>query len=237
MVLTGVLVPLHWTLTYRLPFAGTLFMNSLLIVMGGLFGILLVVRKPPHASFYVTGLKVCLVFIILHGLADGGLELYYQSVLPTWDVRRYDALRENFWQYDLDAIDHFPPHVPANAERVFFFGLPRVAQRSPIMQLRYATDTETLAALKDSFASQQTSPVIGDPRPILYAGEQTPIPMPPDFTLYYLPKTHNASKPSVTFTQQRGVAISDKRGEIIYWAQETQRQTRRVKHGMPTYDR
>jgi hypothetical protein len=237
MVIGALLVAFHWTTTYNLPIAGTLLLNCLPILLGLLFGILMVVRRPPHAGFYVTALKVCMGFTFLYGLSTSGLELYYSSVLPTRDVRLYESRYGSLWKYDLAAVDHFPAKIPANASRVLFFALPRVGQRSPIMQLRYIVDANTLASLASTFSRQQVTPGKGDTLPLLIAGEATPIPMPADFTLYYLPKTHSAAKPGVTYTQQRGVAISTTRSEVIFWAQELQKQTKRVQRGLPTYDR
>lgn len=237
MVIGALLVAFHWTTTYSLPIAGTLLLNSLPILIGLLFGILMVVRKPPHADFYITAMKVCLGFTLVYGLTTAGLEMFYHSVLPTRDVRQYEERYQSLWKYDLDAIAHFPAKIPANAARVFFYALPRGEQRSPIMQLRYAADAKTLASLGAAFSRQQAAPDAGDTPPLLIAGEALPVPIPADFTLYYLPKTRSATRPGVTYSQQRGVAISATRGEVIFWAQETQKQTKRTKRGLPTYDR
>jgi len=128
-------------------------------------------------------------------------------------------VREKFWKHDLGAVAHFPTKMPANAERVFLFAVRYgLRETGPIMQLRYAVPSADLAAKEAEYQRQRF--IAPRPKVFLLAGEQHPGPMPRDFEVYQLPPTPSASRPYAGYVQQRGVAISRQRGEIIYWAQE-----------------
>ncbi|OPZ80786.1 MAG: hypothetical protein BWY76_03250 [bacterium ADurb.Bin429] len=219
LILVGVLVALHWTKTFQLPLSGTLLMNALPILTGAIFGLFLGILRPPRPVFYVTGLKLCLAVALIYGVGATTMELVYRSWAPTRDLRHYAIVREKFWKHDLDAVAHFPTKMPANAERLFLFAVRYgLHETGPIMQLRYSTSAKDIAAKEQDYQRQQ----ITAPRPkvFLLAGEQHPLPMPRDFEIYQLPPTPSASRPYAGYVQQRGVAISRERGEIVYWAQE-----------------
>jgi hypothetical protein len=219
MVLVGVSVAVHWAVAYHMPLTGAFFLNALPILIGIVFGIFLGIRRPPNPGFYLTGLRVCLVVAFVYGISAWFLETSYQSITPMQDLRQYEKVRQQYWRHDLNAAVHFPAHVPANAERVFFFAVRYVGKTGPIMQLRYTTTPKTLAAMEASFKEMGT--IAKGKLPIdLCAGERQPKPMPEDFTVYSLPITPSAARPYAGYWQWRGVAISRARSEIVYWAQE-----------------
>ena len=155
------------------------------------------------------------------------------------DVSQYSDKLENYWRKDMPSlVEHFPLSVPENAKNVSFSFTPAFLMGGARLQLRFATTPGRLKELRDEFSKRRTisydhrghAAGVSDknqiPLPVFSTGEgdERYLEVPEDFDVMFLdefiPESEMAKSDFFwNHGQTHGVAISDKRGEILYWAE------------------
>ncbi|MEI7836164.1 MAG: hypothetical protein WCK05_07105, partial [Planctomycetota bacterium] len=136
-----------------------------------------------------------------------------------------DSLR--VWKVRLpDLVDHFPPTIPWEAERVRFSHFPGLLQGGANIQLRYRTSPEEIASLHGRFFPMRTREFWGGnirihdnlpngaPTTWFHTGDGGAV-FPDDYQILVLDKEPKGGNHFCS----HGVAISKQRNEIVYWAE------------------
>jgi|GEM_PF-2221986 len=175
-------------------------------------------RSNPLIVVGAVSIAVLVGFIGLPFLA-------VRSLIPTTNPQQYKKIISKARSTPL--TDHFPRTIPADARNIHLYYNPGPLQAATILQLRYTTTPEQIADLTTRFTPKAIKTISGDDpyvmKPTFFTGDRNQSPQDtglgsfsPDFQILvlYRDPAHTAEP---TYS---GVAISEKRNEIVYWMED-----------------
>jgi hypothetical protein len=139
---------------------------------------------------------------------------------------------------NIPSIGFFPAQVPADATNIRFFYRPHFLQGGPEMQLRFSLPLDDLKAVLQQARSGAIGTAAGDKAFETPSG--VPIPnfrdgaditfasLPSDFQMFLMYAKDLSGNPTTRSSDiwlegyTGGIAVSEKREEVIYWVEEWQ---------------
>ena len=182
---------------------------------------------------HVIAVLLCLLWIGYWGLFTLVIEMFISAGTPVTDVGKYNAVVSRF---DENLVSHFPRPIPSDAREVRFSFLPGFLQGGAHIQLRYSTSPDKIVGLYDRFSAIRTKSVFGGDKTdhinseektlttYFYRSGSSDDRFPDDYEIMILDKIPTKGEREQfgywNHGQCHGVAISKKRNEIVYWAEE-----------------
>ncbi len=187
---------------------------------------------PRHVKIaFVVAAAVILIAGV--GLYYGSAVAWRRATEPATDPAQYETVLA---QWDPALVEHFPPSIPADAKDAWFFAQPRGPESRAILQLSCVLPSETVEAVEtDALAKARWSGPDsgtgfvkdqGDTEDLAITkfwdqGLQSFQCLPADYTVVVLEAEPGKSEPrDWTHGQSRGVAISRRRNQVIYWVEQ-----------------
>ena len=183
---------------------------------------LIIKRKllPVIAAILFTLVVICVGFLTVVVVS------VHRSFGPITKVKKYSEVLERRWPQDArfqTLIKHFPRSIPPDAKDVKFYFQISIRCWADI-QLRYTTSHDKISELYDRFSKEKTKSFVGADSSdhmnmkngirttFFYTSGSKDRKFPKDFEIMVFDIDESLSKGC------RGVAISKKKNEIVYWA-------------------
>jgi len=179
-------------------------------------------------------LLVVLALAGLTALAFIGVAVLWHFTIPseTHSLRKYAGLRA---RWDQKLVGHFPESIPETAGLKKFSHFPGFLQGGAHIQLRLELPRSEIKTLRARFLQERTKSFFGGdtndhmnvvngmPTTFFMTGEEDQHEFPADYEVMIfdpvLPESERPDGHYWNHGQSHGVAISEKRNEIIYWAE------------------
>jgi len=178
----------------------------------------------------LLAIPACIFTLFVWAMFSLAVESFMEATTTVTDVGRYEEILAPC--DDSTLLAHFPRPIPPDAEDVKFSFFPGFLQGGAHFQLRYRTSTETIDNLHERFSEMATqSFIIGDeegranldvrmPSTVFYTSGTDDHDFPDDYEMMIFDQLPaEGTNPSWNHGQSHGVAISQQRNEIVYWAE------------------
>ncbi len=171
-------------------------------------------------ALLITGAVLAGLYLLFVGLVWWGLT---EGSKPTTRIDAYPGVLKDWAETGM--VDHFPRTIPPQARNVSLSAYPGMLQGSGSFQLRMTLPAAEVAAIDERMKSRavrrcppQCTDGIEDPEfwvvPYLEAGQKDDtVSFERDFVVYALYTDGDWNHPT-----GKGVAVSVKRNEVVYWA-------------------
>jgi len=148
------------------------------------------------------------------------------------DVKQYNQLLNEYWRSQEYLVSHFPKNISPEAENVKFSFFPSFLQVGANIQLRYSLPSQQIAELYKRFNKEKIKSFRGGdtnvhsnieggmPTTFFYTNESGNTEFPEDYEIMVVTAKPEGDKQlEWNHGECSGVAISQKRNEIVYWAE------------------
>ena len=214
----------------------------------GLHGPPLMVQAFPTASLlvasawiwatkrftsWVAALSMLLaLFVTMIVSVSGEMAEATQNVT---DAKQYQRTLNGYWKSSApELVSHFPKSIPPEASEVHFLFTPKFLMGGARLYLHYQTSGDEIRRLREIASKSRTSSIGLDghvagapninhfPLPLYLPRFSTGAELPEDFECCYfdpIPSTILGQEWIWNHGQTHGMAFSEKRNEVIFWAE------------------
>lgn len=155
--------------------------------------------------------------------------LFYQSIEPSTNVKRYTNIMRSYGYPDEKIIAHFPAKIPKEASKIYFYERPKFMQGSMNVYLRYTLPSKEIDSIYSTYQKKGIWRQNGsnDSFELINKGTEISLPeiasvdigyseLPADFEIIVLDSKPYHEK-NWNHGYSYGTAISKSRREVIYW--------------------
>lgn len=192
-------------------------------------------RKFPRKLTHIIAIPSCVLALVLWSFIAMGIEMFISSTSEVTDVKKYEYILDDAWDFNKSLVAHFPRPIPQEADGVKFSFLPAFMQGGAHIQLRYSLSADTISDLYERYSEEKTRSFIGGdtnthinmkngmPTTFFYTSNSDDLEFPDAFEIMVFDeapkKEENLEGHNWNHGQSHGVAISKTRNEIVYWAE------------------